>query len=77
MLTHAGYCGQTGNFGAVVIFHCDMSYTIEEHVAPPLESLVRCLLALLVQVRALLVYAIEEHVAPPLESLVRCLRPRS
>ncbi len=43
MLTHADYCGQTGNFGAVVIFHCDMSYTIEEHVAPPLESLVRCL----------------------------------
>jgi hypothetical protein len=54
MLTHADYCGQTGNFGAVVIFHCDMSYTIEEHVAPPLESLVRCLLALLVQKYVLL-----------------------
>eukprot|EP00961_Rhodomonas_salina_P091105 1226167-Rhodomonas_salina.1 len=28
------------NFGAVVIFHSDMSYTVEEHMAPPLENLI-------------------------------------
>ena len=40
VFTASNYCGQTGNFGAVVIFHADMSYTVEEHMAPPLEALV-------------------------------------
>jgi protein phosphatase len=40
VFTASNYCGQTGNYGAVVIFHSDMSYTVEEHMAPPLESLV-------------------------------------
>jgi len=39
VFTASNYCGQTGNFGAVVIFHADMSYTVEEHMAPPLASL--------------------------------------
>ncbi|KAJ1485572.1 PP1-like protein serine/threonine phosphatase, partial [Baffinella frigidus] len=39
VFTASNYCGQTGNFGAVVIFHSDMSYTVEEHMSPPLESL--------------------------------------
>jgi len=37
----SNYCGHTGNFGAVVIFHADMSYTVEEHMAPPLRVLVQ------------------------------------
>ena len=40
VFTASNYCGQTGNFGAVIIFHSDMSYTVEEHMAPPLEDLV-------------------------------------
>ncbi|KAJ1481751.1 PP1-like protein serine/threonine phosphatase, partial [Baffinella frigidus] len=41
VFTASNYCGQTGNYGAVVIFHSDMSYTVEEHMAPTLESLVQ------------------------------------
>jgi len=41
VFTASNYCGQTGNYGAVVIFHSDMSYTVEEHMAPPLETLVQ------------------------------------
>ena len=40
VFTASNYCGQTGNYGAVVIFHADMSYTVEEHMAPALEDLV-------------------------------------
>mmetsp|Transcript_6032 Transcript_6032/g.14724 ORF Transcript_6032/g.14724 Transcript_6032/m.14724 type:complete len:938 (+) Transcript_6032:50-2863(+) len=40
VFTASNYCGQTGNFGAVVIFHSDMSYTVEEHMAPTLDDLV-------------------------------------
>jgi len=41
VFTASNYCGQTGNYGAVVIFHSDMSYTVEEHMAPPIEVLVQ------------------------------------
>uniref|UniRef100_A0A7S0U557 Serine/threonine-protein phosphatase n=2 Tax=Hemiselmis andersenii TaxID=464988 RepID=A0A7S0U557_HEMAN len=41
VFTASNYCGQTGNYGAVVIFHSDMSYTVEEHMAPSLDSLVQ------------------------------------
>ncbi|KAJ1494247.1 Metallo-dependent phosphatase-like protein, partial [Baffinella frigidus] len=36
----SNYCGQAGNYGAVVVFDSDMSYTLEEHMAPDLDSMI-------------------------------------
>ena len=37
--THgSNYCGSTGNYGAVVVFQSDLSYTVEEHMAPELSE---------------------------------------
>jgi len=36
----SNYCGSTGNYGAVVVFQADLSYTVEEHMAPDLSELV-------------------------------------
>jgi len=37
----SNYCGQAGNYGAVVVFDSDMSYTLEEHMAPDLDSMIK------------------------------------
>ena len=34
----SNYCGSTGNYGAVVVFQSDLSYTVEEHMAPELSE---------------------------------------
>ena len=41
VFTASNYCGSTGNYGAVVVFQSDLSFSVEEHMAPDLELVVR------------------------------------
>ena len=34
VFTASNYCGMAGNHGAIVVFDSEMSYTLEEHMAP-------------------------------------------
>jgi len=34
VFTASNYCGMAGNYGAIVVFDSEMSYTLEEHMAP-------------------------------------------
>eukprot|EP00960_Hanusia_phi_P028054 747179-Hanusia_phi.AAC.4 len=36
----SNYCGQAGNYGAIVVFDDEMSYTLEEHMAPDLDAMI-------------------------------------
>jgi len=41
----SNYCGQAGNYGAIVVFDSDMAYTLEEHMAPDLDTMIADYLA--------------------------------
>jgi hypothetical protein len=40
VFTASNYCGMAGNYGAIVVFDSDMSYTLEEHMAPDLDTMI-------------------------------------